>query len=169
MLGPEMITQSVAVIRQIRDRLRVAQDRQRHWADQHRRPLEFAVGDHVFLRISPTRGVIRFGVRGKLSPRYIGPFDILEQVGDVSYRLALPPSLREVHDIFHVSQLRWYIPDPSHILDHSELVVGTDLSYEERPVSILDQREKVLKNRDYQISSCCLGASLARGVDLGAR
>jgi len=82
--------------------------------------LEFRTGDHVFLRISPTKGVIRFGTRGKLSPRYIGPFEILDCVGDVAYRLALPPSLG-VHNVFHISQLRKYVKDESHVLDHSEL------------------------------------------------
>lgn len=99
----------------------------------------------------PTRGVIRFEVRGKLSPRYVGSFDILERVGDVAYRLALPTSLRKVHDVFHVSQLCRYVSDPSHVLDDSELVVGTDLTYEEQPVSILDQREKMLKNRTIRL------------------
>jgi len=101
----------------------------------------------VFLRISPTRGVIRFGRRGKLSPRFIGPFDVVERVGKVAYRLALPPALAGVHDVFHVSQLRRYIRDPSHVIDHSELSVSPDLSLASQPVAILDAREKRLKNR----------------------
>ena len=78
--------------------MKAAQDRQKKWADAKRRPLEFAVGDHVFLKISPTRGVIRFGCSGKLSPRYIGSFDIKERVEEVAYRVALPPTLNGVHD-----------------------------------------------------------------------
>ena len=109
--------------------------------------MEFEVGDHVFLRISPTRGVIRFGRRAKLSPRFIGPFDVVERVGKVAYRLALPPALAGVHDVFHVSQLRRYIRDPSHVIDHSELSVSPDLSLASQPVAILDAREKRLKNR----------------------
>jgi len=101
----------------------------------------------VFLRISPTRGVIRFGRRAKLSPRFIGPFDVVERVGKVAYRLALPPALAGVHDVFHVSQLRRYIRDPSHVIDHSELSVSPDLSLASQPVAILDAREKRLKNR----------------------
>ena len=93
----------------IRERLKAAQDRQKKWADLSRRPLEFEIRNKVFLKISPTRGVIRFGNRGKLSPRFIGPFEILERVEAVAYRLALPPSLDGVHDVFHVSQLRGYI------------------------------------------------------------
>ena len=105
-------------------RLKAAQDRQKRWTDLYRRPLEFEVGDFVFLKISPTKGVIRFGSRGKLSPRFIGPFEILERVGEVVYRLALPPSLDGVHEVFHVSQLRKYVRDDSHVLDHSELSSG---------------------------------------------
>ena len=101
----------------------------------------------MFLKISPTKGVIRFGTRGKLSPRYIGPFEILDRVGDVSYRLALPPSLDGVHNVFHVSQLRKYVKDDSHILDHSELELQPDLSYQEQPMAILDKSVKILKNK----------------------
>jgi len=101
----------------------------------------------VFLKISPTRGVIHFGSREKLSPMFIGPFDIVEQVGPVAYRLALPPSLEGVHDVFHVSQLRRHVRDDKHVLDHSELALGSDLSYEVQPVAIIDRQEKVLKNK----------------------
>jgi len=104
-------------IKIIQEHLRAARDIQKSWADFNRRPLEFHVGEHVFLKISLTKRVIRFGARGKLSPRYIGPFEILERVGEVAYRLALPPPLEGVHNVFHVSQLRRYIRDESHVLD----------------------------------------------------
>ena len=81
------------------------------------RPLEFEVGDHVFLKVMPKRGVVRSGKRGKLSPRFIGPFEILERIGVVAYRLALPPNMSGVHEVFHVSMLRKYTPDPSHVVD----------------------------------------------------
>ena len=140
LLGPEMTVEAIGVVRDIRDKLRIAQDRYKLWADKKRRALEFEVGEHVFLRISPNRGVIRFGKRGKLSPRFIGPFDILERVGDVAYRLALPPSLVGVHDVFHVSQLRRYVSDPSHAVDFSEITVRPDMSYDQQPVEILDRK-----------------------------
>ena len=82
-----------------------------------RRPLEFEVGDHVFLKVMPNRGVVRFGKRGKLSPRFIGPFEILERVDTVAYRLALLPSMSGVHEVFHVSMLRKYTPDPTHVVN----------------------------------------------------
>lgn len=91
--------------------------------------MEFKAGEHVFLKISPTKGVVRFSVRRKLSLKFICLFEILEQIGEVAYRLALPPSLEEVHDIFHVSRLKRYIRDESHVLDHTELKLQPDLSY----------------------------------------
>ena len=82
-----------------------------------RRPLEFEVGDHVFLKVMPKKGVVRFGKRGKLSPRFFGPFEIVERVNAVAYRLALPPSISSVHEVLHVSMLRKYSPDPAHVVD----------------------------------------------------
>ena len=131
----------------IRDHLWVAQSRQKSWADTNRRPLEFRACDHVFLRISPTKGVIRFGTHGKLSPRYIDPFEILDRVREVAYRLALPPLLERVHNVFHISQLRKYVKDESHVLDRSELELQPDLSYTEQPMAILDRSVMTLKNR----------------------
>ena len=103
-MGPDVIVQAVDKIRTIQQHLRATQDRQKSCADSNRRPLEFQGGEHVYLKISPTKGVIRFGARGKLSPRFIGPFEILERMGEVAYRLELPPSLEGVHNVFHVSQ-----------------------------------------------------------------
>ena len=93
------------------------------------------------------KGVMRFGKKGKLSPRYIGPFEILERVGNVAYGLALPPELASVHNVFHVSMLKKYVPDPSHVLNHEPIEVHEDLTYEERPVQILAREEKVLRNK----------------------
>ena len=146
-MGPEILNQTVDKVRFIRDRLRAAQDRQKQWADTDHRPLEFQAGDHVFLRISPMKGVIRFGAKGKLSPRFIGPFEVLERVGEVAYRLALPPALDAVHNVFHVSQLRKYVRDDSHVLDYSEIELRPDLSYVEQPVAVIGQRTKELKGK----------------------
>ena len=89
---------------------------QKSYADKRRRPLEFQDGENVVLKVSPMRGVMRFGKKGKLSPRYVGPFEILEHVGKVAYRLALPPSMSNLHDVFHVSMLRKYASNPSQVL-----------------------------------------------------
>ena len=103
--GPDLIRDTYENVGLIWKRLLMAQSWQKSYADRHRRPLEFEVGDHVFLKVMPKRGVVRFGKRGKLSLRYIGPFEILKRVGTVAYRLALPPSLSGVHEVFHVSML----------------------------------------------------------------
>ena len=112
-----------------------------------RRPLEFEVGDHVFLKVMSKRGVVRFGKRGKLSPRFIGPFEILERVGTVAYRLALPPSMSGVHEVFHISMLRKYTPDLAHMVDWGQIEVGTNGTFEEGLVCILDSRDQVLRRK----------------------
>ena len=93
------------------------------------------------------KGVMRFGKRGKLSPRYIGPFEILDRVGEVAYRLALPPTMSAVHNVFHVSMLRRYVADPTHVLNFEPQQIQEDLTYEERAVQILDRKEKELRNK----------------------
>ena len=108
-------------IQLIRDRLKEAQDRQKSYADLKRQPIEYNVGDKVFLKILPWKGVLRFGKRGKLSPTYIGPYEVIERVGPVAYRLALPLELSQIHDVFHVSMLWRYRSDPSHILQAQPL------------------------------------------------
>ena len=128
-------------IKVIQERLKTAQDRQKSYADAHRRELEFEKGSRVFLKVSPMKGVVRFGKRGKLNPRYVGPFKILGRVGPVAYRLKLTPELANVHDVFHVFMLRKYIPDPSHILVQPPIEIEKNLSYEERPVRIMERQE----------------------------
>ena len=105
------------------------------------------MGDQVFLRVSPWKGILRFGKRGKLSPRYIGPYEIVDKVGEVAYRLRLPSELANIHDVFHVSMLRKYIADPSHILKEQPIQLKENLTYEEHPVEILDRRNQVLRNK----------------------
>ena len=116
-----------------------------------RRPLEFEIGDHVFLKVIPKRGVVRFGNRGKLSPRFIGPFETLEMIDVVAYRLALPPSMSGVHEVFHLSMLRKYTPDPTHVVDWGQIEVDTDGTYEEGPVCILDSRDQVLRHKTMRL------------------
>ena len=142
--GPDLIRDTSEKVGMIWKRLLTAQRCKKSYVDIRQRPLEFEVGDHVFLKVMPKRGVIRFDKRGKLSPRYIGPFEVLERVGTVAYRLALPPSLSSVHKVFHVSMFRKYTPDPTHIVDLGELVVDADGTFEEGLVRIMDSREQVL-------------------------
>ena len=111
------------------------------------RDLEFEVEDRVFQKLSPWKGVVRFGKRGKLNPCYIGPFEIVERIGPVAYRLDLPEEFSRVHNVFHISMLRKYIPDPSHALEALEIEPRDDLSYEEQPVQILGREEKELRNK----------------------
>ena len=143
--GPDLVRVTSEKVSLIRQRLLTAQSRQKSYADVRRRPLEFEVGDHVFLKVMPKRGVVRFGKRGKLSPRFIGPFEILERIGSVAYRLALPPSMTGFHEVFQVSMLRKYTPDPAHVVDWGQIEVDTDGTFEEGPICILDSRDQVLQ------------------------
>ena len=127
--------------------MKAVQSRQKAYADQHRRPLEFAEGDKVFLKVSPMRGVMRIGRRNKLGPRYVGPFEILERIGPLAYRLALPLEMVKIHNVFHISQLRKYTSDPSHVFEYSPLQVQEDLSYTVESVQILNRKEKQLRNK----------------------
>ena len=111
------------------------------------RDLEFEVEDRVFLKLSHWKGVVRFEKRGKLNPRYIRPFEIVGRIGPVAYRLDLPKELSRVYNVFHISMLRKYIPDPSQVLETPEIELRDDLSYEEQPVQVLGREEKELRNK----------------------
>ena len=145
--GPDLIKDTSEKVSLIRQRLLMAQSRQKSYADVRRRPLESEVGDHVFLKVMPKRGVVRFGKRGKLLPRFIGPFEILERVGTVAYRLALPPTMSGFHEVFHFSMLWRYIPDPAHVVDWGEIEVDKDGTFKEGPVCIMDSQDQVLRHK----------------------
>jgi hypothetical protein len=104
--------------------------------------LQFQVGDCVYLRVSPTKGVQRFGIKGKLAPRYVGPFEISEAFGPVAYRIRLPSQLVAIHDVFHLSQLKKCIKVPTEILESQAIKIEPDLSYAEQPIQILDTKER---------------------------
>ncbi|KAL0543604.1 hypothetical protein IC582_018704 [Cucumis melo] len=148
LMGPELVQSTNEAIQKIRSRMHTAQSRQKSYADVRRKDLEFEIGDKVFLKVAPMKGVLRFERRGKLSPRFVGPFEILERIGPVAYRLALPPSLSTVHDVFHVSMLRKYVPDPSHVVDYEPLEIDENLSYVEQPVEVLAKEVKTLRNKE---------------------
>jgi hypothetical protein len=147
LVGPEIIQDTKDKITLIRKRMLAAQSLQKSYADTRRRKLEFEVGDQVFLKVSPMKGVMRFGKKGKLSPRYVGPFLVTEVVGPVAYRVELPSNLAGVHDVFHVSTLRKYVHDPLHVIDFEPLQVQADLKYEEKPVQILDRKVQQLRTK----------------------
>jgi hypothetical protein len=146
-LGPELVQVAVDKVDLIRKRLKAAQDRQIVLAQKHRREYEFQVGDKVFLKVSPWKGVLRFGQKGKLAPRYIGPYEVLKRIGPVSYQLALPPALSRIHNVFHISMLKKSLLDESQVIDVPAVELRDDLTYEETPVAILDSREKILRGR----------------------
>jgi hypothetical protein len=105
------------------------------------------VGDQVLRKVSPTKGIVRFGATGKLSPRYIGPFGIIARVGSLAYRLQLPKSMKGVHNVFHVSMWRKYLPDPEHKIDLESITVQQDLTLECHPVRILESSERIMRRR----------------------
>ncbi|WVZ61210.1 hypothetical protein U9M48_011121 [Paspalum notatum var. saurae] len=131
----------------IHENLKRAQSRRKSYSDKRRRPLTFEEDDHVYLRVSPMKGVHRFGVKGKLAPRYVGPFKITEQCGPVAYRPELPPHLAAVHDVFHVSQLKKCLRVPEEVIDTSQIRIQPDLTYEEKPIKILDQKQRSTRRR----------------------
>ncbi|KAE8683877.1 hypothetical protein F3Y22_tig00111166pilonHSYRG00229 [Hibiscus syriacus] len=146
-LGPDLVRETEDIVRLIRDRLKEAFDRQKSYTDKRRKNIEFEVGDQVFLKVSPWKKVLRFGRKGKLSPRFIGSYRILKKVGPVAYQLELPPQLSRIQDVLHVSMLRRYRPNPDHIIQVDEVELRPDLSYEEEPIQVLERDERVLWNR----------------------
>ena len=149
--GPDLIRDTSKKVSLIRQCLLMTQSRQKSYADVRRRPLKFEVRDHVFLKVMPKRGVVRFGKRGKLSLRFIRPFEILERVGTIAYQLSLPPSMSGFHEVFHVSMLRKYTPDAAHVVDWGEIEVDTDRTFEEGPVCIIDSRDQVLRRKTVRL------------------
>ncbi|KAK1682472.1 hypothetical protein QYE76_043320 [Lolium multiflorum] len=145
--NPDYVKEKQQIIDIIRDRLKIAQSRQKSYADQKRRTWEPRVGDMVYLKVSPMKGLQRFGVKGKLSPRYIGPFKILSQNRGLAFELDLPGRLAQVHNVFHVSQLRKCLKTPDEPISHDELELQPDLTYIEKPAKILEESWKQLRNK----------------------
>ncbi|XP_055960623.1 uncharacterized protein LOC126668412 [Mercurialis annua] len=146
--GAEIIQITSEKVPLIKRRLETAFSRHKSYADPKRKDIEFQVGDFVFLRVSPMKGVVRFGVKGKLAPRYIGPYEISERIGAVAYRLVLPPDMSLVHPVFHVSMLRKCVSDPSHVIVPQSVEIDQELSYEEQPVEIVDTQVRKLRNKE---------------------
>jgi hypothetical protein len=144
--GPKILQEAEKQVHIIRENLKIAQSRQKSYADNRRRELIFEVGDFVYLKVSPMRGMKKFKVKGKLTPRYIGPFNILERKGEVAYQLELPDSLSDVH-VFHVSHLKKCLRVPEEQLPMEELNVNEDLTYSEYPVRILETSHRITRSK----------------------
>jgi hypothetical protein len=139
-VGPEVIQEMEEKMQTLRQRIKEVQDRHKSYVDVHRVDRSYEVGDRVFLRVKPHKSSIKFGKGDKLSPRFVGPFEIVERKGLVAYRLAFPDSLRRMHDVFHVSVLRHYISDPTHIIDMSSLQLMDEGALTAELILILDHR-----------------------------
>ncbi|GJX92259.1 reverse transcriptase domain-containing protein, partial [Tanacetum coccineum] len=145
LIGPELVQEMTDKVVLIKEKLKAARDRQKSYADNRRKPIEFEVGDKVLLKVSHWKGVMRFGKKGKLTPRYVGPFEILERIGPIAYRLRFPNELSEVHDTFHVSNLKKCLADANLYVPLDEIKVDKTLHFVEKPVEIMDREVKTLK------------------------
>jgi hypothetical protein len=144
---PDMVKEAEEKVQKIIHNMKKAQARQKGYADKQRMPLYFHEGDYVYLKVSPMKGVSRFGVKGKLAPRYIGPFLVLEQCGPVAYRLQLPKTLSAIHNVFHVSQLKKCLRVPDRTIEVTDVVLEPDLTYSEHPIRVLDQKDRVTRRK----------------------
>ncbi|KAD5507984.1 hypothetical protein E3N88_15687 [Mikania micrantha] len=145
LIGREIIQETTDKIAQIKERIKGTRDRQKSYADHRRKPLEFSIDDKVMLKVSPWKGVVRFGKKGKLAPRYVGPFEILDRIGPVAYKLKLAQELDAVHDLFHVSNLKKCLSHESLIIPLNEVRLDDKLHFIEEPIEIMDREVKKLK------------------------
>nr|GEV38929.1 putative reverse transcriptase domain-containing protein [Tanacetum cinerariifolium] len=149
--GPKLIHETTEKIVQIKNRLLTARSRQKSYAAVRRKPMEFEVGDKVMLKVSPWKGVIRFGKRGKLSPRYIGPFEIIERIGPVAYKLELPKKLHGIHSLFHLTNLKKCLANENLVIPLKEVQLDDKLHFIEKPVEIMNREVKQLKKSQIPI------------------
>nr|GEX45498.1 putative reverse transcriptase domain-containing protein [Tanacetum cinerariifolium] len=146
LIGPELVQETIEKIVQIKQRMQAAQDRQRSYVDLKRKPLEFQVGDKVMLKVLPWKGVVHFGKRGKLNPRYVGPFKVIERIGSIAYKLELPEELSRVHNMFHVSNLKKCYANEPLAVPLDGLHFDDKLQFVEEPIEIMDHEVKRLRN-----------------------
>ena len=150
-IGPNIVQETKEKVWIIQQRLKAASDRQKSYADLKRKDIKYEVGDKVFLKVSPWKKVLWFGKKGNPSPRFIGPYEILERIRPIAYRLALPPELAKLHNVFHVSMLQKYQYDESHILPIQDIQVQLDFTFDEEPKAILDHEVKQLRNKQVSL------------------
>jgi len=147
-LGPEFLQQTFEKVKAIQERMRATQSRQKSYADKRRQPLEFEARDHVLLRVTPTAGIGRAIKSRKLTLSFVGPYQILRRIDATAYEIALPPHLANLYNVFHVSQLRKYIADLSHVLESDDVQIREDLTVNTGPVRILDSQVKKLRGKE---------------------
>ena len=147
MIGPDFIQETKKKVKMIRERLKVVANRQNSYAELKRKDIQYEIDKKVFLKVSPWKKIMRFGRKGKLSPRFIVSYEVIKKVGPVAYRLDLRPELEKIHNVFHVSMLRRYRSDPSHVVSSKIIELLPDLTYKEEPVEILAREIKELRNK----------------------
>ncbi|KAK1625982.1 hypothetical protein QYE76_000297 [Lolium multiflorum] len=150
--GPDVLREAEEKVHKIREYLKTAQSRQKSYADKRRREMTFEIGDFVYLKVSPLKGMQRFQLKGKLAPRYVGPFKILSRRGEVSYKLELPEEMSAVHNVFHISLLRkcLEVPEKTEVfknIDHRAIDINKDLTYREVPIRILEEAFRTTRTR----------------------
>jgi hypothetical protein len=145
--GPDIVTEVEEKVKQIQANILAAQSRQKSYTDKRRRPLEFEVDDHIYLRVSLMKGVRRFGIKGKLAPRYIGPYPISDKYGPLPYHVELPAKLSGVHSVFHVSQLKRCLKPLTDVVIEDTIPLEPNLTYKAYPIKILDQQDRVTCNK----------------------
>ncbi|KAA3480541.1 Retrotransposable element Tf2 protein type 1 [Gossypium australe] len=142
--GVDLIRETEEKVKVIRNSLKAASDRQKSYPILKRKDIKFQIVDKVFLKVSSSKKILRFGHKGKLSPRFIGQYEIIERIGPVAYQLALPSELEKIHNVFHVSMLHHYRSDPSHVISPLEIEIQHDMTYNEEPIRISAQKIKEL-------------------------
>jgi hypothetical protein len=148
--GPDIVTEAEEKVKQIWPNILTTQSHQKSYNDKWRHPLEFEVGDHIYIRVSPMKGVRRFGIKGKLAPRYIGPYPIINKYGSLSYQVELPSKLSGVHNVFHISQLKRCLKSPIDVVIEDTIPLEPDLTYKVYPIKILVQQDRVTRNKTTQ-------------------
>jgi hypothetical protein len=153
LLKPFLIKEAEDCVAEVREKLKEAQSRQKSYSDKRRRELSFIVGDFVYLKVSPIRGTRRFQVRGKLATRYVGPYQVLQRIGAVAYRIRLPEEMSDIHNVFHVSQLKKCLSVPEEQISPDTIDLQNDLRYQEVPIKILDTITKQTRMTTVRILS----------------